>query len=489
MAVFATQRLYIGGGYVDATSGETFDTLDPATGETLATVQQASAADVDRAVQSARDGQREWAALTAMQRSRILRRAVEILRDRNDELAALETRDTGKAIAETRAVDIVTGADVIEYYAGLATAIEGQQIPLRPSSFVYTRREPLGVCAGIGAWNYPIQIACWKSAPALAAGNAMIFKPSEITPLSALKLAEIYTEAGVPAGVFNVVQGDGRVGAMLAAHPDIEKISFTGGVETGKKVMSLAGASSLKEVTMELGGKSPLLVFDDANLERAADIAMSANFFSSGQVCTNGTRVFVQRSVLERFETLVLERVKRIRVGAPTDADTNFGPLVSAAQLQKVLGYIESGVQEGARLIAGGKRLTEGHFRNGQYVEPTVFTGCHDDMRIVREEIFGPVMSILVFDDEDEAIARANSTAYGLAAGVVTENLARAHRVIHRLEAGICWINTWGESPAEMPVGGYKQSGVGRENGITTLEHYTRIKSVQVELGPYQPVF
>jgi betaine-aldehyde dehydrogenase len=489
MAVFATQRLYIGGAYVDATSGETFDTLDPATGETLATVQQASAADVDRAVQSARDGQREWAALTAMQRSRILRRAVEILRERNDELAALETRDTGKAIAETRAVDIVTGADVIEYYAGLATAIEGQQIPLRPSSFVYTRREPLGVCAGIGAWNYPIQIACWKSAPALAAGNAMIFKPSEITPLSALKLAEIYTEAGVPAGVFNVVQGDGRVGAMLAAHPDIEKISFTGGVETGKKVMSLAGASSLKEVTMELGGKSPLLVFDDANLERAADIAMSANFFSSGQVCTNGTRVFVQRSVLERFETLVLERVKRIRVGAPTDADTNFGPLVSAAQLQKALGYIESGVHEGARLIAGGKRLTEGHFRNGQYVEPTVFTGCHDDMSIVREEIFGPVMSILAFDDEDEAISRANNTAYGLAAGVVTENLSRAHRVIHRLEAGICWINTWGESPAEMPVGGYKQSGVGRENGITTLEHYTRIKSVQVELGPYQPVF
>ncbi|MGQ7934653.1 betaine-aldehyde dehydrogenase [Paraburkholderia sp. D1E] len=489
MAVFATQRLYIGGAYVDATSGETFDTLDPATGETLATVQQASAADVDRAVQSAREGQREWAALTAMQRSRILRRAVDILRERNNELAALETRDTGKPIAETQAVDIVTGADVIEYYAGLATAIEGQQIPLRPSSFVYTRREPLGVCAGIGAWNYPIQIACWKSAPALAAGNAMIFKPSEITPLSALKLAEIYTEAGVPAGVFNVVQGDGRVGAMLAAHPDIEKISFTGGVETGKKVMSLAGASSLKEVTMELGGKSPLLVFGDANLERAADIAMSANFFSSGQVCTNGTRVFVQRSVLERFEALVLQRVKRIRVGAPTDADTNFGPLVSAAQLQKVLGYIENGVQEGAQLIAGGKRLTEGHFANGQYVEPTVFTGCHDDMRIVREEIFGPVMSILVFDDEDEAVSRANNTAYGLAAGVVTENLSRAHRVIHRLEAGICWINTWGESPAEMPVGGYKQSGVGRENGITTLEHYTRIKSVQVELGPYQPVF
>jgi betaine-aldehyde dehydrogenase len=398
-------------------------------------------------------------------------------------------RDTGKPIAETKAVDIVTGADVIEYYAGLATAIEGQQIPLRPESFVYTRREPLGVCAGIGAWNYPIQIACWKSAPALAAGNAMIFKPSEVTPLTALKLAEIYTEAGVPDGVFNVVQGDGRVGAMLAAHPGIAKVSFTGGVETGKKVMSLAGGSSLKEVTMELGGKSPLVVFDDANLERAADIAMSANFFSSGQVCTNGTRVFVQRSVLARFEALIVERVKRIRVGSPAEPSTNFGPLASAAQLQKVLGYNESGKQEGARLIAGGARMTEGDFARGQFVAPTVFTDCRDDMRIVREEIFGPVMSILAFDDEDEAIARANDTEYGLAAGVVTENLSRAHRVIHRLEAGICWINTWGESPAEMPVGGYKQSGVGRENGITTLEHYTRIKSVQVELGPYQPVF
>ncbi|SAL59227.1 betaine aldehyde dehydrogenase [Caballeronia cordobensis] len=489
MSAFGEQRLYIGGEYVDATSGETFDTLDPATGETLARVQQASQADIDRAVRSAREGQREWAAMTAMQRSRILRRAVDLLRARNDELAAIETRDTGKPIAETRAVDIVTGADVIEYYAGLATAIEGAQIPLRESSFVYTRREPLGVCAGIGAWNYPIQIACWKSAPALAAGNAMIFKPSEVTPLTALKLAEIYSEAGVPAGVFNVVQGDGRVGAMLAEHGGIEKISFTGGVETGKKVMARAGGSTLKEVTMELGGKSPLIVFDDANLERAADIAMTANFFSAGQVCTNGTRVFVERGVIDKFEALIAQRVKRIRIGAPDDPDTNFGPLVSAAQLQKVLGFIESGKREGARLVAGGARLADGAFARGQYVEPTVFADCRDDMRIVREEIFGPVMSILAFDDEDEVIARANDTEYGLAAGVVTENLSRAHRVIHRLEAGICWINTWGESPAEMPVGGYKQSGIGRENGIATLNAYTRTKSVQVELGPYQPVF
>lgn len=489
MSVYGLQRLYIAGAHADATSGKTFDTFDPATGELLARVQQASADDVDRAVASAREGQREWAAMTAMQRSRILRRAVELLRERNDALAELEMRDTGKPIAETRAVDIVTGADMIEYYAGLATAIEGLQVPLRPESFVYTRREPLGVCAGIGAWNYPIQIACWKSAPALAAGNAMIFKPSEVTPLSALKLAEIYTEAGVPAGVFNVVQGDGSVGALLSAHPGIAKVSFTGGVETGKKVMSLAGASSLKEVTMELGGKSPLIVFDDADLDRAADIAVTANFFSAGQVCTNGTRVFVQQAVKDAFVERVLARVARIRVGKPSDPDTNFGPLASAAQLDKVLGYIDSGKAEGAKLLAGGARLVNDHFASGQYVAPTVFGDCRDDMRIVREEIFGPVMSILSFETEDEAIARANATDYGLAAGVVTENLSRAHRAIHRLEAGICWINTWGESPAEMPVGGYKQSGVGRENGITTLEHYTRIKSVQVELGRYQPVF
>lgn len=489
MTVYGLQKLYIGGAYVDATSGVTFDSFDPATGEHLATIQQAGEADVQRAVDSAREGQRVWSAMTAMQRSRILRRAVELLRERNDELAELEMRDTGKPIAETLAVDIVTGADVIEYYAGLATAIEGLQIPLREESFVYTRREPLGVCAGIGAWNYPIQIACWKTAPALAAGNAMIFKPSEVTPLSALKLAEIYTEAGVPAGVFNVVQGNGAVGAMLTAHPGIAKVSFTGGVETGKKVMSLAGASSLKEVTMELGGKSPLIVFADADLERAADIAVTANFFSAGQVCTNGTRVFVDRAVKDAFIASVLERVARIRVGKPSDAATNFGPLVSPAQLDKVLGFIESAKAEGAKLLAGGERLTQGHFANGQYVAPTVFAECRDEMRVVREEIFGPVMSILDFATEEEAIERANATDYGLAAGVVTENLSRAHRAIHRLEAGICWINTWGESPAEMPVGGYKQSGVGRENGITTLEHYTRIKSVQVELGRYNPVF
>ncbi|WP_439887220.1 betaine-aldehyde dehydrogenase [Pseudomonas sp. MBLB4123] len=490
MARFDEQKLYIGGRYVDSSSGTRFETVNPANGEVLAQVQRAGKDDVERAVASATEGQKVWAAMTAMQRSRILRKAVDILRARNDELALLETLDTGKPLSETQAVDIVTGADVLEYYAGLIPALEGQQIPLRESSFVYTRREPLGVVAGIGAWNYPIQIALWKSAPALAAGNAMIFKPSEVTPLSVLKLAEIYTEAGLPDGVFNVLTGSGReVGQWLTEHPGIAKISFTGGTSTGKKVMASASGSTLKDVTMELGGKSPLIVFDDADLDRAADIAMMANFYSSGQVCTNGTRVFIPRQLQASFEAKVLERVQRIRLGNPEDAATNFGPLVSFAHMESVLSYIEAGRKEGARLLCGGQRVTEGAYAQGAYVAPTVFSDCTDAMTIVREEIFGPVMSILAYDSEEEVIRRANDTEYGLAAGLVTRDLARAHRVIHQLQAGICWINAWGESPAEMPVGGYKQSGVGRENGVATLEHYTQVKSVQVELGEYASVF
>ncbi|GGU61455.1 NAD/NADP-dependent betaine aldehyde dehydrogenase [Pseudomonas laurentiana] len=490
MARFELQKLYIDGGYVDAGGDATFEAINPANGEVLAHVQRATKEDVERAVESAERGQKVWAAMTAMQRSRILRRAVDILRERNDELAALETLDTGKSYSETRYVDIVTGADVLEYYAGLVPAIEGEQIPLRDSSFVYTRREPLGVTVGIGAWNYPIQIALWKSAPALAAGNAMIFKPSEVTSLTTLKLAEIYTEAGLPAGVFNVLTGSGReVGTWLTEHPRVEKVSFTGGTDTGKKVMASASSSSLKEVTMELGGKSPLIICADADLDRAADIAMMANFYSSGQVCTNGTRVFVPASLKAAFEAKIVERVARIRVGNPEDENTNFGPLVSFAHMENVLGYIAKGKEEGARVLCGGERLTTGDFAKGAFVAPTVFTDCRDDMTIVREEIFGPVMSILTYETEEEVIRRANDTDFGLAAGVCTNDLTRAHRIIHQLEAGICWINAWGESPAEMPVGGYKQSGVGRENGISSLAQYTRIKSVQVELGNYNSVF
>ncbi|MDC9593416.1 betaine-aldehyde dehydrogenase [Xenorhabdus sp. IM139775] len=492
MTHFGLQKLYIHGAHVDSTHPDStiFDAINPANGEVIAQFQSATAQDVDLAVESARQGQKIWAAMTAVERSRILHKAVNILRERNDELAELETLDTGKPLAETRLVDIVSGADALEYYAGLIPALEGQQIPLRESSFFYTRREPLGVVAGIGAWNYPIQIALWKSAPALAAGNAMIFKPSEVTSLTALKLAEIYTEAGLPDGVFNVLTGTGHeVGHYLAVHPEIAKISFTGGIATGKKVMADASGSSLKEVTMELGGKSPLIIFDDADLDRAADIAMMANFFSSGQVCTNGTRVFVPKSLLPPFETKILERVKRIRIGSPLDPNTNFGPLVSFPHMESVLRYIESGKNSNARLLCGGKRLLEGELAQGAFVAPTVFSDCTDEMLITREEIFGPVMSILTYETEDEVIARANNTNYGLAAGLVTQDISRAHRVIHQLEAGICWINTWGDSPVAVPVGGYKHSGVGRENGLVTLQHYTQIKSIQVELGNFESLF
>lgn len=490
MAQLPLQQLYIDGRLTDACGTETFRTINPANGDVLAEVQRATAADVERAVVSAERGQKIWAAMSGTERSRILLKAVDILRSRNDELAQLETLDTGKPYSETSAVDIVTGADVLEYYAGLATAIEGGQYPLRETSFFYTRREPLGVTVGIGAWNYPIQIALWKSAPALAAGNAMIFKPSEVTPLTVLKLAEIYTEAGLPDGVFNVLQGAGNpVGQWLAEHPRIAKISFTGGIETGKKVMASAASSSLKEVTMELGGKSPLLILADADIEQAADIAMMANFYSSGQVCTNGTRVFVHRSQKTALEQALLTRVARIRLGDPQDPNTNFGPLTSFSHMDNVLAYIESGKKEGARLLCGGARETAGVLAQGAYVQPTIFTDCEDHHTIVKEEIFGPVMSILTYDDEQEVITRANNTHFGLAAGVVTRDLAKAHLIIHQLEAGICWINSWGESPAQMPVGGYKQSGVGRENGISSLNHYTRLKSIQVELSPFSSIF
>lgn len=485
-----TQTAYINGRYLAVDKSlSTFEDINPATGEVLATIQQTTAEQIDEAVTAAKKGQKVWAAMMPVERSRILLKAVALLRERNDVLALLETKDTGKALSETKYVDIVTGADVIEYYAGLAPMLEGRQIPLRDSSFVYTRREPLGVVAGIGAWNYPIQIAMWKAAPALAAGNAMIFKPSEVTPLTALKLAEIFTEAGLPDGVFNVVQGDYHVGEALTQHPNIAKVSFTGGVPTGKKVMASAASSSLKDVTLELGGKSPLIIFDDADIDMAADIATMANFYSTGQVCTNGTRVFVPKALQAKFEEAIVTRVKRIKLGNPLDENTNMGPLVSFPHMERVLGYIEQGKASGARLLTGGERVTTGELAKGAFVAPTVFTDCSDEMTIVREEIFGPVMSILAYETEEEVIRRANDTDYGLAAGVVTADLTRAHRVIGQIEAGICWLNTWGESPAQMPVGGYKHSGIGRENGIEALEHYTQTKSIQVELGKFESVF
>lgn len=480
--------LYIDGALCYASSGETFTSYNPATGEPLAILGQASTSDVQAAIDSAQRGFAIWSAMTATERSRILLKAVAILRERNDELAKLEVQDTGKPIQEALAVDITTGADVIEYFAGLAPTLQGEQQPLSNSQFFYTRKEPLGICAGIGAWNYPIQIAMWKSAPALAAGNAMIFKPSEETPLSVLKLAEIFTQAGLPDGVFNVVQGDARVGQMLTAHPEIAKVSFTGESGTGKAVMA-DSAKTLKSVTMELGGKSPLIIFDDAKLAQAVSAAMTANFYTQGEVCTHGTRVFVHQSIYPAFIEQLKARTEALVVGDPMDPNTQVGSLISQQHFDKVLSAIDNAKQSGATLLTGGKAVTEGSCANGYFVAPTVFIDCDDEMAFVQQEIFGPVMAVLSFVDEQEVIQRANNTDYGLAAGVFTQNLSRAHRVIHQLQAGICWINTWGDSPAQMPVGGYKLSGVGRENGIETLAHYTQTKSVLIELddfvGPY----
>ncbi|MFZ1342244.1 betaine-aldehyde dehydrogenase [Thiothrix eikelboomii] len=482
MSYSSPYRLYIDGQYQEASSGETFDSINPATGEVLATVQQASVADVDKAVQAAEAGFLEWSSLSGMERGRILNQAVALLRARNDELAWLEVQDTGKPLQEALAVDIVTGADVIEYYAGLAASIQGSYQDLGKGKFFYTRREPLGVCAGIGAWNYPIQIACWKSAVALACGNSMVYKPSELTPLSTLKLAEIYTEAGLPAGVFNVVQGDYRVGTALTQHPQVKKVSFTGSTATGSKILTNT-ASSIKEVTLELGGKSPLIIFPDAKLYNAVHGALLANFYTQGEVCTHGTRVFVHESIYDEFLEKTAAITQTMVIGDPTHLQTQVGALVSATHLQKVLHYIDLAKKSGARLVCGGERETAKGLDKGYFVQPTIFADCTDEMPHTRDEIFGPVMSVLKFKDEDEVIQRANNTHYGLAAGIFTMDLSRAHRVIAQLQAGICWINTYGPSPAEMPVGGYKQSGIGRENGLETIKHYTQVKSVLVELG------
>ena len=476
-----TKHLYIHGEYFKSQSGESFETINPANGVFLASVDQANEADVEAAIISAEKGFAVWSSMSAVERGRILLKAVSILRERNDELAALEVADSGKPLQEANCVDIHSGADVIEYYAGLAPALQGTQQDLDSNTFYMSKREPLGVCAGIGAWNYPIQIACWKSAACLAAGNSMVFKPSEETPLSALKLAEIYIEAGMPPGVFNVVQGDYRVGQYLTRHPRVAKVSFTGESGTGKKIMSDA-AGTLKEITLELGGKSPLIIFNDADLNNAVSGALLANFYTQGEVCTNGTRVFVQSEIYDKFIEMVCVRSKKIKLGDPMDINTQMGSLISSKHLDKVLSYIDKAKSSGARLVLGGSRYMSKETENGFFIEPTIFVDCKDDSAHVMDEIFGPVMSILRFNDEADVIKRANDTKFGLAAGIFTQDINRAHRVINQLEAGICWINSWGDSPAEMPVGGYKESGIGRENGPETLKSYTQIKSVFVRL-------
>lgn len=462
-------------------TADVWDNTNPATGQSLGSCRAFGDADVDAAVASAQQGFEVWSQTTAAERGKVLRRAADLLLQRNDELARLEVQDTGKPLQEALVVDVASGADCLNFFAGAAAAFNGQHIPLK-NAFAYTRREPLGVCAGIGAWNYPIQIACWKSAPALAAGNAMVFKPSELTPMTALKLAEIYAEAGLPPGVFNVVQGAGATGAALASHPGVAKVSITGSVPTGKRVMKTA-ADTLKRVTMELGGKSALIVFEDADLEQAVSAAMMGNFYTQGEVCTNCTRVLVQRSIAEPFLARLKARTEQLRVGDPMDEQTEVGALISAAHHDQVMAHIAAGVAAGAQLVCGGQSVQVPGHAGGHFVQPTIFSAHSDDLSIVQDEIFGPVLTLLTFDNEDEAVRRANATRFGLAAGVFTRDITRAHRVAARLQAGLCWINNYNVTPVEMPFGGAKESGIGHENSLVAMEHYTQLKTVYVEMG------
>ncbi|WP_163847345.1 betaine-aldehyde dehydrogenase [Pseudooceanicola aestuarii] len=474
---------YINGHYVEDRAGTPIPVIYPASGAEIARVHAATPEIVEQALAAAQAAQAEWAALSGRERGRILTDAARIIRSRNNELSVLETWDTGKPLQETLVADATSGADALEYFGGLAASLTGEHIQLG-ADWVYTIREALGVCVGIGAWNYPTQIACWKAAPALACGNTMVFKPSEQTPLCALKIADILTEAGAPPGVFNVVQGMGEVGGALVADPRVAKVSLTGSVPTGRRVYA-AAAAQMKHVTMELGGKSPLVIFDDADLDNAVGGAINGNFYSSGQICSNGTRVFVQRGIKEAFLARLAERLKDAVIGDPLDEATSFGPMVSERQMNIVLSYIEKGQAEGARLVSGGQRID----LPGWYLEPTVFADVTDEMTIAREEIFGPVMSVLDFDDEDEVIARANATEFGLSAGVFTRDLARGHRVIGKLQAGSCFINSYNDAPVEAPFGGVKASGVGRENAKAAIEHYSQQKSVYVRMGDVEAPF
>ncbi len=464
-------------------SGEVVLNINPATQEELGNIYYSNEKDLESAIQSAKIAQKIWRNIPGSEKSNILRNAASILRDNVKELAMLETLDTGKPISESLSVDIYSGADCLDYFAGVSQTISGDYFKL-PNAFAYTQKNPLGIVAGIGAWNYPIQIACWKSAPALACGNAMIFKPSELTPLTAIRLAEIYKEAGLPDGLFNVLQGDYKIGEKLTTHKSVRKVTLTGEISTGKKVMQNC-ATTLKHVTLELGGKSPLVVTNDCCIETAVSTALMANFYTQGEICSNGTRVFVHEDIYAEFLERITKRVKEIKVGDPLDPKTQIGALISKDHKDKVLSYINKGKEEGAKLLVESSNFQS----KGNFVAPIVFSDCTDEMTIVKEEIFGPVMSVLKWKDDEEVIRRANNTNTGLAAGVICNNIKRSHYLANNLESGIVWINNYNITPIEIPFGGVKESGQGRENSFHCVNHYTELKTVYVEMGDVESVF
>jgi aldehyde dehydrogenase (NAD+) len=478
----APDRLFIGGEWVEASDGARFPTYNPGTGEVIAEVAEAGEADVDAAVDAARQALAgPWGQMDAADRGALLWKMGDALEARRKELSTVEVLNNGKPLREVR-FDLQQAIDAFRYYAGWATKIEGETIPVRGKVLNYTLREPVGVVAGIIPWNFPLEMAAWKTAPALACGNALILKPAEQTPLTALELAEIAREVGIPDGVLNVLPGYGeRTGAALVRHPGVDKVAFTGSTAVGKHIVREA-AESLKGVSLELGGKSPNIVFADAKLDAAARGAFNAVFYNSGQTCTAGSRLLVHRSVHEELVANLVKRVERVQPGAALDPDRRYGPLISAEQLERVMGYIGKGRDEGARLVAGGERISHAGLENGYWVQPTIFDGVDPGATIAREEIFGPVLATLTFDDDDEAIALANQSVYGLAAAVWTNDIKRAHRLARRLQAGTVWINTYHPLDSASPFGGYKQSGAGRELGRHALELYTQVKSVWVDL-------
>ena len=474
------KKLLIGGKWVPAKSGKTFETINPANEEVLALIAEGDKTDVDEAVKAARKAFEEgkWSSITPHQRTRYLLRIAELIEKHAEELAELETLDNGKPLTQSRTIDIAGAARIFQYFAGWPTKIYGETNPSDPSMFNYTLREPVGVCGLITPWNFPLMMAAQKIAPALACGNTVVLKPAEQTPLTALRLGEIIQEAEIPDGVVNVVTGFGPgAGSSISEHPDIDKVSFTGSTEVGKMILQ-ASAGNLKRVSLELGGKSPNIILPDADLEQAVPTAMNGVFFNSGQVCVAGTRIFVQHDMYDKFVDQFAKASERMTVGDPLDPKTRLGPLVSREQFDRVNNYLNVGQQEGARIAMGGG-ATEG---KGYFVKPTLFTGVTNNMRIAREEIFGPVAAAIPFKDENDAVLQGNDTTYGLAAAVWTKDVSRAHRIARALKAGTVWINCYGAGDTGMPFGGYKQSGFGRENGKYAIDLFTQVKSVYAKL-------
>ena len=481
VAVKAT-KLLINNQWVDSESRRTFATINPATGEEICQVAEADAPDVDNAVKAARrafDRKSAWRRMSASERGRLLNKLADLIEQNAEELARLESLDNGKPVAVARAADLPLTIACYRYYAGWADKIQGKTIPIAGDYFCYTRLEPVGVVGQIIPWNFPLLMQAWKLGPALAAGNTVVLKPAEQTPLTALRVGELIVEAGFPEGVVNILPGYGpTAGGAIARHMEVDKVAFTGSTEVGHLIMENAARTNLKRVTLELGGKSPNIVFNDADLDQAIEGAHFALFFNQGQCCCAGSRLFVESKVYDEFVEKSVARAKRRTVGDPFNASTEQGPQVDQAQFDKVMGYIDAGKQEGASLLCGGERVGE----RGYFVAPTVFADVSDGMKIAQEEIFGPVMSIIKFRDIDEVVERANTTMYGLAAAVWTRDISKAHAIANNVRAGTVWVNCYDVFDAAAPFGGFKQSGIGRELGEYGLQQYTEVKTVTVKM-------